>query len=298
MPVDQTEEWFVDIANMIAGCQDIGELMRHATGFMTLKFMPRLTELIVPAFQAKASRLLPRKSRVVAVDLNGFFWQSFGADPGNANTLTQSRLRALYKDLKPEKFIIAKDGADLERRKAYPEYKKNRPLLPANFVSQLKDLTEYLVSKGIQVESHVGHEADDILASVAYRCMLLGLDCVLVSEDKDIWQCMSQTTKIYAPKAREHRDREWLLKTHDITPSHVVDWLCLVGKNDVPSVYGIGDKLASELLVAYQSFVGIMDSLDKLTEKKQQAFRNFGYTNYWLSSALHELNRRIDVCVW
>src|SRR5208337_2984215 len=65
-------------------------------------------------------------------------------------------------------------------------------------------------------------------------------------------------------------DKEW-----GIRPDQVVDFLALTGDSvdNVPGVPGIGPGFAATFLKEFGSLDGLLDNLDKVKGKKQQALR-------------------------
>ena len=133
-----------------------------------------------------------------------------------------------------------------------------------------------------------------MMASIAFRCKLLGHYCTIVTDDKDLWQCLGNKTTIYSPRAKEFRDENWLLANHKIGPKQVVDWLCMTGKDDAPACPGIGPKTASELLSKFSNFWDIYAARDTFTAKRKAAIEGFAKEDYWIAQDLHKL--RIDLC--
>jgi DNA polymerase-1 len=202
-------------------------------------------------------------------------------------------LKKLKTTNKPEHFIVGFDDSNNFRRKLYSEFKSDRPNDPIKEeLNRLRPMViQHLRDSGMQVEVHTGREADDVLASVAMQCQILDTECMMVTEDKDCWQSLGPKTSIYSRAKDEFYGANWLLATHKIKPTQVIDWLCMVGKNGVQGVCGIGVKTASDLLSSCGTFIDTMHS-DFIPEKIRATMKQF---DYWTARSLHTLDRRLPI---
>ena len=100
-----------------------------------------------------------------------------------------------------------------------------------------------------------GYEADDVIATLAMPAREQGIDVMIVTGDRDMFQLTAHDgvrvmatsrgitdTKIY--------DREAVVERYGIPPELIPDFYGLKGdtSDNIPGVPGIGDKTASELL--------------------------------------------------
>lgn len=294
---EQIPEWVRETAAEFEKASTLEELIDIGQLFYVCgKVFPRYCSNLVRPFRERAIELHGKEfEKVVLVDLSSIFHAVFAR--GNAVADTRDRLADLYKLFGAKKFIVVTDSRNSNRRNLWPGYKAERPPKAPGFEDQYQQVIYYLKDKGVQVEEHDGWESDDIMASASYRAKLVDAPCFLVTNDKDLWQCLGGRVSIYDPFATEYRNADWLMANHSITPSQVVDWLCLVGKNDVPDADGIGASVASKLLKAYGDFVGVWESRALLTDHKRKIIEDFA-EHYWLARDMHILRRDLPVRIW
>jgi 5'-3' exonuclease len=202
-------------------------------------------------------------------------------------------LRNVYKTGSPRHFIVAFDSDRSFRKDLLASFKADRPDDPIKreLDAARPMIVQSLTDAGIQVEVHDGREADDVIASVATQCQILGEECLIVTEDKDCWQALGPNTTIYSRRGDAFYGTTWLMQEHKISPKQVIDWLCMVGKNGVDGVSGIGKTTASNLLHSYGSYIDAMLT-DSVAEKHRLALKEF---DYWTARSVHTLDRRLRI---
>lgn len=284
---------FVTMLNEeIDECTDLESMFATSVLIHNMKSFSGVREYSVPRWKDKIRRLIPtwKDASVFAVDLNSIFHAAFSVQPGDAENLCLQMLRNIYKDLgKPELFVVAVDcRKGVAKKCTHPQYKHKREEKPAEYYEQLSATVDTLSAR-LRLEEHFGVEADDCLATIAFQASLLGAKCVLIANDKDLWQSLYSGVAMYCRKTNEYRNAEWLMAHHRIKPTQVVDWLCMVGKNDMPGVQGVGDKTASDWLQAYGDFINAMDAT------KNEHMRAFFKEHYWKVKEAHTLSTSVPV---
>lgn len=182
---------------------------------------------------------------------------------------------------KPTHLAIAFDPpCKTFRHELDPDYKANRAETPELIKSSLEPLIKLMEALDIPVIMVPGFEADDVIGSMAKRWEAAGFDVFMVSPDKDLGQLVSDHIYQYKPakgtNTEEIVGREALCKKYGIQdPIQIIDILTLWGdaSDNVRGVRGIGEVGAKKLVAQYGSVEGILASLDKLTAKQQEAFR-------------------------
>jgi DNA polymerase-1 len=140
------------------------------------------------------------------------------------------------------------------RHKQYEKYKANRPSMPDEMVPQLAHVDELLDALRVKRFSVEGYEADDLIGTLATKAAANGLDVILVTEDKDFCQLVSDRIQILnlpkGARAGKTLDRAAVEEKLGVPPEKVIDFLALVGdaSDNVPGVRGIGPKTANRLL--------------------------------------------------
>src|SRR4028118_90080 len=179
----------------------------------------------------------------------------------------------------PQSMAVAFDlGLPTFRHEADDTYKADRPGTPEDFVPDLKNLQELLEAFNLPVLTSPGYEADDVLATLAYRASETGYRVKILTGDRDLFQLVDPEKGIsvlylstdFLKSGRstgptEIRPEEVKEKL-GIAPEQVVDFKALCGdkSDNIPGVKGIGEVTAVKLLNEYGSLDEIYASLEKI----------------------------------
>jgi len=286
------EQAVEDIARYLADSRSPNELLGRLGIIPELRKLRGIVPYCVNAARWRANQIMDARG-TIAVDGESIMCIIAYASK-SADKLTEKVATMLKKisGMKPnDHLIIAFDDQSNFRKKLLPEFKSDRKHDDTkNDIDVAKpDVIDGLRGMGFQVEVAREREADDILASVATQCQILGHECMIVSEDKDCWQALGPKTVVYSKRQDVYHGVSWLNATHKIAPAQVVDWLVLVGKNGVKGAEGIGPKTASNLLALYGDFYSILDNAN---EKQAEAMKAI---DYWKLRSINTLDRRIPV---
>ena len=129
----------------------------------------------------------------------------------------------------------------------------------------MQEIEDELAHAGICVVRAPDFEADDVLATITRTAFSAGLSAVLVTDDRDVWQCVrnnaqtgafvcacaSPGMRLIGPLGVELALR--------VPPQRVADYFALLGgKNAIPGVPGIGEVWAAKIasLVSVAELVG------------------------------------------
>ncbi len=289
------DDWVPMISKGFMQCTDMNQLLLKLRLIVQLRRYEGVIPYCVDAARYRAKQLEPDPGVTTVVDGEGVLHAAGFACQKIENTPTAviDMLRKIWKATLPAHFIVAFDDDRRIRREKFPEFKANRKPNPKkDEIEAIKpDVIQQVAEKGIQVEVAEGYEADDVLATVATQCQLLGHECIMATEDKDCWQALGPGTTIYSRSKEAFYGVQWLKAEHKITPAQAVDWLVFVGKNGVPHPEKIGPETASDFLEAYGSFLGTLES-DKLTPAKRKAMEA---VDYWKLREIHTLNRELQI---
>jgi DNA polymerase-1 len=169
------------------------------------------------------------------------------------------------------------------RHEKFPQYKANREKAPQDLHAQVPVIEELLEALGVAHVRLDGYEADDVMATLAARCLQEKRPCFILSGDKDILQLVGPgVTVLQPPKAGEEfgeLDRDGVHAARGLYPEQVVDYLALTGdsSDNVPGVPGIGEKTALKLLAQFPDLAAIYSSLEQVSpegvRKKLEAGR-------------------------
>lgn len=155
-------------------------------------------------------------------------------------------------------------GIPEHRRTALPEYKANRtknwePEEYDDFIRQLEELHATLPTFGIVSIRKPACEADDIMYQAA---KIYDGDSVILSNDMDMLQVMSDTVKVYNPNKELLLGPEYIQDEYGIPADQYLDWRALQGdsSDNIAGVMGIGPKTATKLLQKWGSLTALINA--------------------------------------
>lgn len=171
--------------------------------------------------------------------------------------------------------VVWDGGLDAERMALLPQYKAQRPEMPAELGPQLDAMAEYLGAAGVLSFCREGIEADDLIATLARQASEAGWQVVIASSDKDFMQLVSDRVRLLNPADKEQQPRgaAWVLEKTGLGAAQVVDWLSLIGDavDNIPGVPGVGPKTATRLLQEHGSVEGLYDRLETVGSDRLRA---------------------------
>ena len=221
--------------------------------------------LIYRAFFAMIARPLTTKS---------------GENTSAAWGVTNFLLR-LRQQHRPDHLGWVNDVGESFRHRTYPAYKATREKLgeqlQQDFDRSLERIAQILEAFRVPVIGVEGYEADDVIGTLATQGAARGVQVVIVSGDKDLYQLVRPGIALLNPgrggpaAVEEH----WVDATNaherlGVPPERVVDYLALVGdsSDNVPGVKGVGEKTARELLDAYGDLDGVLARAAEIPSKR------------------------------
>lgn len=162
------------------------------------------------------------------------------------------------------------------RHEMYTEYKATRKPMDEELRQQVEPLKDLITAMGIKIVSKQGYEGDDILGTLSKR---FDDECIIVTGDRDSFQLVSPTTKIFWTKKGvsdiEVYDVERLLED-GFTVEQFIDYKALRGdtSDNVPGIPGVGEKTAKQLLDKYGSLENILANAEQIPGKLGQNVAN------------------------
>src|ERR1700730_4939479 len=241
--------------------------------------------------------------KLLLVDGHYYVYRSFFAIPNLSNSKGEptnaifgftKTLRLMLKHLQPEYGAVFWDeGLPQKRVKLQPGYKETRKEMPTPMVPQLDFIQKLTPVLGFKNISLPNTEADDLMGCYAVAAQARGIEVVLATNDKDLYQLVSPTTKVYTTAKADlasPKDAFALLGEAEVTakwevpPSLIGDVLALAGDSvdNIPSA-GVGRKTAAKLIREHGNLDGLLKNLDgvksvrtreKLTNARDQILQN------------------------
>lgn len=187
-------------------------------------------------------------------------------------------IKSLIDRENPDRIAVSFDGPrqDLQRTQRYPEYKANREDMPEELIDQLTVIEEIVEGFHIPVVKSKGHEADDVIGTLAVQGKEAGMQVFLVTGDKDFMQLVDDDIKMWnlraSASAPEIIGPNEVFEKNSVRPDQMIDFLALMGdaSDNVPGVPRIGPKTAAELL---EQFGTLEAALDRAEEAKKPSIR-------------------------
>ncbi len=183
-------------------------------------------------------------------------------------------LNILFKhteELCPDYIAVAFDlKAPTFRHKKYDKYKAQRKGMPEELRMQMPVMKEILKAMNIAIYEKEGYEADDIIGTVSRECEEQGVECYILTGDKDDLQLAGKTTKILLTVTKMGSttttiyDEDYVLETLGVTPTEFIDVKGLMGdtSDNIPGVAGIGEKTAFGFIQKFKSIENLYEHLD------------------------------------
>ena len=151
------------------------------------------------------------------------------------------------------------------RLELYDGYHADRPEVPDGLVPQFKGARDFFEAFGWIVAESDSFEADVLLGSFARLEDEAGGDVLVMTGDRDMFQCASERVKVlYVRTGRQGAELVGpteVRKRYGIDPELVPDFIALRGdpSDGIPGAKGIGEKTAAELLERHGSLDAALD---------------------------------------
>jgi 5'-3' exonuclease len=156
------------------------------------------------------------------------------------------------------------DAADY-RVELYPDYHAEREEVPDELAPQFADSDDFFGAFGWTVAHHPSLEADDVLGSYARLESKAGGRALLMTGDRDMFQCASElVTVLYVRtgvRGAEEVTPDGVRERYGVPPELVPDFIALRGdpSDGIPGAKGVGAKTAAELLREHGSLESVLE---------------------------------------
>jgi DNA polymerase-1 len=214
---------------------------------------------------------MSKKPTLYLIDGSSYLYRAFHALPNLGNSQGEptgallgvaNMLRRLLKEEDPQHIAVVFDAkGPTFRHEMYPDYKANRPPMPAELRKQVESIHDFTRLLGLPLLQVDGVEADDVIGTLARQAEAAGLECVISTGDKDMAQLVSDTTTLTNTMTGVDTDREGVREKFGVEPEQIVDFLALTGdkSDNIPGVEKCGPKTAAKWLNAWQDLDGVVD---------------------------------------
>ena len=140
------------------------------------------------------------------------------------------------------------------RTDAFPAYHAHRPEMPAALAEQWERAPGFYEALGWRVAPSIDLEADDLLHSYARAEVAAGGSALILTGDRDMFQCASEHVRILLQGGAKGEPLELgpdeVLGRYGVAPAQVPDFIALRGdpSDGIPGAKGIGEKTAADIL--------------------------------------------------
>jgi 5'-3' exonuclease len=217
---------------------------------------------------------------LLAVDAPFVLYRSFFALPDSIHGRDDRPVNALLgaanvllriaADRDPRAIVVC-FGAEAAayRVELFPRYHADRPPVPDALAWQFEQAPEFFAAFGWISRTSDGVEADDLLGSLASAEERAGGDTLIVTGDRDMYQCVDEHASVLYLKSGisgfETVDPAEVKRRYGIAPALVPDFIALRGdpSDGLPGAAGIGPKTAADLLERHGSLEGAIAAADR-----------------------------------
>ena len=227
--------------------------------------------------------------KLLLIDGHYYVYRSFFAIPNLSNSRGEptnaifgftKTLRLMMKHLQPDLGAVFWDeGVPQKRVELQPAYKETRKEMPQPMVPQLdyiqSTLTALLGFKNISLPNT---EADDLMGCYALAACNRGIEVVLATNDKDLFQLVGPCVKVYSTAKADlasPKDAFALLGEEEVTtkwevpPKLIGDVLAIAGDSvdNIPGA-GIGRKAAAALLREHGGLDALLNNVERVKSQR------------------------------
>jgi 5'-3' exonuclease len=215
------------------------------------------------------------KAPLLAVDAPSVLFRAYYALPDSIKGASDEPVNALLGSVnivlrevlehEPRAVVLCfGDDAAEYRVELFSGYHADRTdPLPETFAPQYEQAPLLFEHFGWTIADQRGLEADDLLNSFALSEQRAGGNVLILTGDRDMFQCVGDSCKVLylktgGPQGAEVVDAGEVERRYGVPPALVPDFIALRGdpSDGIPGARGIGPKTAAELLNRHGSLEG------------------------------------------
>ncbi len=227
--------------------------------------------------------------KLLLIDGHYYVYRSFFAIPNLSNSRGEptnaifgftKTLRLMLKHLQPDLGAVVWDeGVPQKRVELQPAYKETRKEMPKPMIPQLDFIQQLTPLLGFRNISLPDTEADDLMGCYTITaCERPGMEVVLATNDKDLYQLVGPCVKVYttakadlaSPKdAFALLGEDQVAAKWEVPPGLIGDVLALTGDSvdNIPGI-GLGRKTAAGLIREFGGLEPLLNNIEKVKSAK------------------------------
>ena len=199
--------------------------------------------------------------------------------------------------------LVVWDAGMSGRKEIYEEYKGHREERPDLLSEQWPHMHPLVDAFGYENIKVDGYEADDVIATLAGKARAQGIDVMVLTGDRDLFQLIEPGVRVMATGRgvtdTKIYDRDAVIDRYGIAPELVPDFVGLKGdtSDNIPGVPGIGEKTATQLLQEWGDLEGVLSNIESISGAKRKENLAEHAENARISKQLATAVRDVDVDV-
>ncbi|MHB1042315.1 MAG: DNA polymerase I [Eubacteriales bacterium] len=256
---------------------------------------------------------------LLVIDGNSLVHRAFHAVPylstsrglsTNAAFGFTNMLLKILAETAPERIAVAFDlGRVTFRHDEYSDYKAHRKPTPEDLRPQFPLVKDILRAMRIKIFEIEGYEADDLIGTLSAKAEELGLNCLILTADRDTLQLVSPMTRVLLTKKGiselEEYDEGKVWSRYGLSPHQIIDLKGMSGdpSDNIPGIKGVGEKTAIRLLKEYGCLEEVLEHAGELTGRLKEQVQS-SVEQAVMSKRLATIDRNVpapidlDACVW
>lgn len=251
------------------------------------------------------------ENKFLIIDGSSLFFRAFYALPllktkrglyTNAIYGFVMMLESAIEKIKPTHVVVCFDmKGKTFRTDLYKDYKGTRQKTPNELEQQFPLVRDILKHMNIKILESPVYEADDIAGTLSDIATKEGFESYLLTGDKDYFQLVNDKTKVLLTrKGITEMDiitEKSLKEDYGINPIQFIDLKALMGdsSDNIPGVYGIGEKTGLKYVKEFGSLENLYDNIDEITAKKAKEKLVDGKTSAFMSKKLGTIVKNVPL---
>lgn len=179
----------------------------------------------------------------------------------------------VIRDERPEHLIVTFDPPGKTfRHEMYEAYKANRESPPDELRAQMPHFRRIVKALNIPVIEVPGFEADDVIGTIVRSKTREGVNVVVLTGDKDLYQLVDEQTTLVDSMRDKKIGIPEVIERFQVGPEGVAAVLALAGdtSDNVPGVPGIGEKTAGKLMEEFGTLENLLANIEAVSGKKRK----------------------------
>ena len=184
-------------------------------------------------------------------------------------------IKHLQRKYQGAKLIMVFDSKGTNfRHDIFPEYKANRSPAHDDLIVQIEPLYKIVRAMGFHFLCEEGVEADDVIATLSKFANDKGIETIIASGDKDLFQLVGGNVKQLDMKGKLFSEGD-VKEKMGVRPNQILDLLALTGdsSDNIPGVPSVGPKTAAKWLELYDDIDGVKANAEKIGGKVGEKLR-------------------------